>query len=51
MQESETIDKELTKKEDAIIQSLEELTSSTIKLQNLKSDLDNLVLSKNIKEN
>ncbi len=38
-----TIDKELTKKEDTLIQSLEELTSSTIKLQNLKVDLDNLI--------
>jgi len=43
MDDGETIDKELTKKEDALIQSLEELTSSTIKLQNLKVDLDNLI--------
>ena len=51
MDEDESIDKELTKKEDALIQSLEELTSSTLKLQNLKSDLDNLVSSHNLKHN
>ncbi len=43
MDEDKDIDKELTKKEDAIIQSLEELTSSIIKLQNLKNDLDDLI--------
>ncbi len=42
MQEDKTIGKELTKKEDAIIQSLEELTSATKKLKSLKTDLDNL---------
>lgn len=42
MQEEE-IDKELTKKEDALIQSLEELTTSAQKLKNLKLDLDNLI--------
>lgn len=36
-------DKELRKKEDAIIQSLEELASTTKKLKNLKSDLDDLI--------
>jgi hypothetical protein len=36
------LDKELTKKEDALIQSLEELTTSAQNLQNLKKDLDNL---------
>lgn len=36
-------DKELRKKEDAIIQSFEELSSSVKKLKNLKSDLDNLI--------
>jgi len=51
MDEDESIDKELTKKEDALIQSLEELTSSTLKLENLKSDLDNLVSSYNLKHN
>jgi hypothetical protein len=51
MDEDESIDKELTKKEDALIQSLEELTSSTLKLENLKSDLDNLVSSHNLKHN
>nr|WP_321265949.1 hypothetical protein [uncultured Sulfurimonas sp.] len=49
MEEDKGIDKDLTKKEDVLIQSLEELTSSTLKLQNLKSDLDNLVSSYNIK--
>ncbi|MCK9492249.1 MAG: hypothetical protein M0Q24_09165 [Sulfurimonas sp.] len=43
MQESLPIDKELTKKEDALIDSLEELTTSAKKLQDLKSDLDALV--------
>jgi len=51
MDEDENIDKELTKKEDALIQSLEELTSSTLKLENLKSDLDNLVSHHNLKHN
>ena len=43
MDENNEIDKELTKKEDALIQSLEELTNVTSKLKNLKIDLDNLV--------
>jgi len=43
MQEDKEFDKELTKKEDAIIQSLEELISSIQKLKNLKLDLDNLI--------
>lgn len=43
MQDSPSINKELTKKEDALINSLEELTTSTKKLQNLKEDLDSLV--------
>ncbi|WP_415398192.1 hypothetical protein [Sulfurimonas sp. CS5] len=51
MDEDESIDKELTKKEDALIQSLEELTSSALKLENLKSDLDNLVSNYNLKRN
>lgn len=51
MDEDESIDKELTKKEDALIQSLEELTSSTHKLKNLKSDLDKLVSNYNLKRN
>jgi len=51
MDEDESIDKELTKKEDALIQSLEELTSSTLKLENLKSDLDKLVAYSNLKHN
>ncbi|MEA1891125.1 MAG: hypothetical protein U9N33_00270 [Campylobacterota bacterium] len=41
--DNENIDNELTKKEDAIIQSLEELTSSTINLQNLQKDLNSLI--------
>ena len=36
-------DKELTKKEDAVIQSLEELCSTARGLKNLKDDLDNLI--------
>jgi methyl-accepting chemotaxis protein len=51
MDKDENIDKELTKREDTLIQSLEELTSSTIKLENLKSDLDNLVASYKLKHN
>ena len=43
MENDKEIDKELTKKEDAIIQSLEELTNSTLNLQNLQIDLDNLI--------
>ncbi len=51
MQEGETIDKELTKKEDALIQSLEELSSSAQKLKALKVDLDRLIHHKNITRN
>ena len=36
-------DKELRKKEDAVIQSLEELSTATRKLKNLKDDLDSLI--------
>ncbi|MCK4974224.1 MAG: hypothetical protein KAR81_03145, partial [Sulfurimonas sp.] len=36
-------DKELRKKEDAVIQSLEELSSTARGLKNLKDDLDNLI--------
>ncbi len=43
VEEDKVFDKELTKKEDAVIQSLEELTTSTYKLKALKKDLDNLV--------
>ncbi len=46
----ETRDKELRKKEDAVIQSLEELSSTTIKLKNLKSDLDALISYYKIKK-
>ncbi|MEA3370486.1 MAG: hypothetical protein U9Q40_04035 [Campylobacterota bacterium] len=42
MEENKTIDKELTKKEDIIIQTLEELSSATQNLKELKIDLDNL---------
>ncbi|MFA6191015.1 MAG: hypothetical protein WC665_01555 [Sulfurimonas sp.] len=45
MEEDKIFDKELTKKEDAVIQSLEELTTSTYKLKALKKDLDNLISS------
>ena len=36
------IDKGFAKKEDAIIQLLEELKVSSLKLKNLKSDLDSI---------
>ncbi|MCX6051739.1 MAG: hypothetical protein NTZ60_04425 [Campylobacterales bacterium] len=49
IEEDENIDKELTKKEDAVIQSLEELTVSAYKLKNLKKDLDNLISNRIIK--
>ncbi len=51
MEEGDEIDKELTKKEDALIQSLEELSSSAQKLKALKTDLDELVYHKNITKN
>ncbi len=51
MQEGDAIDKALTKKEDALIQSLEELSSSAQKLKALKTDLDKLVYHKNITKN
>jgi methyl-accepting chemotaxis protein len=38
-------DKELRNKEDAVIQSLEELSSTAKNLKNLKDDLDNLIVS------
>lgn len=37
------LNKEFAKKEDAIIQSLEELTVSSLKLKNLKFDLDSII--------
>ncbi|MGB6020559.1 MAG: hypothetical protein WBF77_13285 [Sulfurimonadaceae bacterium] len=40
MEEDSEIDKELTKKEDALIHSFEELANSAQKLKELKSDLD-----------
>jgi len=40
---NDKIDNELRKKEDAIIQSLEELGATKLKLKNLKNDLDNLI--------
>ena len=48
MQEGDAIDKELTKKEDALIQSLEELSSCAQNLNALKADLDKLIYHKNI---
>ncbi len=47
MEDNNTLDKELTKKEDAIIQSLEELTSSAQHLKDLKNDLQKLISYKN----
>ncbi len=43
MEGNNSINKDLTKKEDALIQSLEELTTSAQNLKNLKIDLDNLI--------
>jgi len=42
MENNKELDKDLTKKEDIIIQSLEELTTSAQNLRELKIDLDNL---------
>jgi len=46
MQDDNEFDKDITKKEDALIQSLEELTTSAKKLQDLKQDLNNLIAQK-----
>jgi uncharacterized protein YoxC len=43
MQNDKEFSKEMTKKEDVLIQTLEELTTSAKKLEELKSDLDNLL--------
>ena len=43
MEENNELDKDLTKKEDAIIQSLEELSTSAQNLKDLKIDLNNLI--------
>lgn len=43
MEDSDEIDDNLTKKEDALIQSLEELSNSTQNLKNLQDDLDKLI--------
>jgi len=43
MDDNKEVDKELTKKEDAIIQTLEKLTSATQHLKELKMDLNSLV--------
>ncbi|WP_345992235.1 hypothetical protein [Sulfurimonas sp. HSL-1716] len=48
MEKDKDIDHELTKKEDSVINSLEELTNSTLKLKNLKIDLDNLISTYNL---
>jgi len=48
MQEGDTIDKALAKKEDALIESLEALSSSAQKLKALKNNLEALVHHKNI---
>ena len=46
MEENQNFNKEMTKKEDTLIQSLEELTTSAKKLHDLKIDLDNLISKK-----
>ena len=48
MDEDDTIDRELTKKEDALIESLEELSNAAQKLKALKTDLDAFIHHKNI---
>jgi len=50
MNESDTIDTELTKKEDAVIESLEELISTRTHLQDLKKDLDSLITHSKLKK-
>jgi len=47
MDENKEIDVEMTKKEDAVIQSLDELMNITAALDNLQSDLENLIKLKN----
>ncbi|MBU0721013.1 hypothetical protein KJ877_06685 [bacterium] len=49
-QENKQRDKDLTKKEDAVIQSLEEVSISIQRLKELKQDLDNLTSSITIKK-
>ena len=49
MEDDKEVDKDLTKKEDVIIQSLEELTTSAENLKKLKADLDNLISHHNSK--
>ncbi|MDA3946136.1 MAG: hypothetical protein PF439_05610 [Helicobacteraceae bacterium] len=49
MEEAGAIDKELTKKEDTLIQSFEELANSAQHLKALKSDLELLLSHKNLK--
>ncbi|MCK5110521.1 MAG: hypothetical protein KAQ94_03295 [Arcobacteraceae bacterium] len=44
------IDIQMTKKEDAVIESLEELMTSQAKLEDLKVDLNNLIKSHNLKQ-
>jgi len=46
MEDDKELNKEISKKEDAIIQTLEELTSATQHLKDLKIDLDNLTSHK-----
>ncbi|EQB40586.1 hypothetical protein M947_01925 [Sulfurimonas hongkongensis] len=49
MQGTHSIDKELTKREDALIDSLEELTTSAKRLEDLKKDLNSLISSSILK--
>jgi hypothetical protein len=46
MNDDEQFSKNMTKREDALIQTLEELTTSAQKLKNLKIDLENFLKSK-----
>jgi hypothetical protein len=49
MEEDSEIDKELTKKEDILIQSFEELSKSILKLRALKTDFENLISHERLK--
>lgn len=49
MNEDKEIDDTVDKQEDAVIQSLEELTNAILNLKNLKKDLDNLISHYDIK--
>ena len=49
MTHNEIRDKEITKKEDAVIEALEQLITTRALLHNLKNDLNNLITHSNLK--